>query len=525
MVVAAVLGSLATFVLAPLPGDIRYEIGVKAVSVSSASETFSHRPLAYRLLMDRVASVADALSFGLTSFEVMVRLIGLGMAAGAAVLLWRGLRSRGVAAPGLHAVVAGAAIVLMGTRSSIEAEWIAVLLAMAGVGAALVGHNRLRWPMAFLAGVLFVAAAAMKVVTLPTALVGLLVVGVLDRRQLLRSLLGCAVVGVLFVIGTVIWVPWETTWLFDLRMLQPPVLESLQEDAAAFWLASAARWPAVGLLPAALILADRTERLVLVAAVLLAISQVVLQGQYFVYHAAALCVVAAVAVFRALRWRVTTTTGIGVLVIVVAAAALTATSTDWRMSSRSIWGAAAIAVVVLAIGWALAVRSRRPTRRPLGLTVAALTTLALLYPATTPFAARLMWLSETGIPTFAQDIRASSRHEIVGRQIRRRIGADTPVTYLMFGHWTYFVRNPTYCRYPSPLFLQRTKFTTAHLRTQSYAENLACIDEPKSQWLLLDRRWFKISKAPPELQARVAAAWNCSAAFNIGGVTICPRRS
>jgi hypothetical protein len=158
------------------------------------------------------------------------------------------------------------------------------------------------------------------------------------------------------------------------------------------------------------------------------------------------------------------------------------------------------------------------------LTVAALTTLAMLYPAMTPFAARLMWLSETGDPEFAQ-IRAPSGHEIIGQQIRSRIGADTPVTYLMFGHWTYFVRNPTFCRYPSPLFLQRTKFTTAHIGTQSYAENLACIDEPRSQWLLLDRRWFKISKAPPDLQARVAAVWDCSAAFNIGGVTICPRRS
>ena len=159
------------------------------------------------------------------------------------------------------------------------------------------------------------------------------------------------------------------------------------------------------------------------------------------------------------------------------------------------------------------------------MTVASLATLAPVYPATTPFSARFMWLSDTGALAFAGDFRAPSKQEIIGRQIRRRIGADTPVTYLMFGPWTYFIRNPTFCRYPSPLFLQRTKFTTAHLGTQSYAENLACIEEPRSRWLLVDRRWFKISKAPPELQARVAAVWDCSAAFNIGGVTICPRRS
>jgi len=154
--------------------------------------------------------------------------------------------------------------------------------------------------------------------------------------------------------------------------------------------------------------------------------------------------------------------------------------------------------------------------------VAALTTLALLYPATTPFAARLMWLSETGDATFAK-IRPPSRHEMTGRQIRRRIGENTAVTYLTFGHWTYFVRNPTHCRYPSPLFLQRTKFTTAHVGSVSYADNLRCVEEPTSQWLILDRRWFKLSKAPTELQVKVRQEWRCSAAFEVGGLTVCPR--
>ena len=80
--VAAVLGALSTFVLAPLHPNIRHAVGVQAVSMFSASETFSHRPVAYRLLMDRVAQLADALSFGITSFEVVVRLIGLGLAMG-----------------------------------------------------------------------------------------------------------------------------------------------------------------------------------------------------------------------------------------------------------------------------------------------------------------------------------------------------------------------------------------------------------------------------------------------------------
>jgi hypothetical protein len=524
MTVAAMLGALSTYLLAPLNPNIRYEIGVKSVSVFSASETFTHRPLAYRLLMDRVAYVADALSFGITSFEVVVRLIGLGLAVGAAVLLWRGLRSHGAVAPGLHAGVAAAALVFMGTNSSVEPDWMATILATAGIGAALTGRGRLRWPMAFLAGTLFVAAAAMKIITLPTALVGLLVVGVLDRRQLVRSLICSVVVGLLFVVATLIWAPWEITWLIDIRLLQPPIVASLTE-APMFLLESAARWPAVALFPAAMILAGRTERLILVAAALLAAAPIVLQGQYWAYHAAPLCVVTAVAVFRGLRSRVTMKVGIAVLIIVAAAIAFTATSTEWRNSQLPIWGILTIAASVLGIGWALAVRQRPVTRQPLGLLLAALTTIALLYPAMTPFSADLARLSDSGMPTPVRAVGKPASQEDTARQLRRRIAKNVPVTYLTFGDWTYFIRNPTVCHYPSPLFLQRTKYTTAHVGTWSYQENLACIDEPTAQWLIVDRGWFKLSKAPPELKARVASEWDCSASFSAAGLTICPRRT
>lgn len=490
----------------------------------SASETFSHRPLGYRLLMDRVAQLADALSFGITSFEVVVRLIGLALAVGSGVLLWRGLLSHGVVAPGLHALVAVSGIVFMGATNSMEPDWMAPILAAAGTGAALVDRRRLRWPMAFLAGTLFVAAADMKIVTLPTALVGLLVVGVLDRRQLVRSLLGSVVVGVLFLVATLVWVPWEVTWMSDLRLVRHPILASMLE-APTFFLESAARWPAIVLFPAALILADRTERLVLAAAVLLAAMPIVVLGEYFGYHAATLCGVTAVALFRMLRWRVTTRIGLGVLAIVVAAAVLAATSTEWRDSHRMTWGTATIAAGVLGIGWALAVRQRKAPTQPLGLAAAALTTMALLYPAMTPISESPTRLSDTGTPTVVRGFGMPMEQADTARQIHQRIGGPhVIVTYLTFGEWPYFLRNPTACRYPSPAFLKLTKYTTAHTGTRSYQENQACIDEPTSQWLILDRRWLKLGKAPPELRARVAARWDCSAAFTIGGLTICPRR-
>jgi hypothetical protein len=520
--VAAAIGALSTFTLAPLHGNVRYEVGVKAVSGLSAAETFSHRPLAFRLLMEAVADLARAGSFGITSFEVVVRLIGLCLATGASVLLWHGLRRREVAAPGWHAVVAGAAVVFMGSASSMEPDWMAPILAIAGTGAALAGRGRLCWAMAALAGTFFVAAAAVKIVSLPTALLGLIVVGALDRRQFLRSLVASVVIGVLYVAGTVAWAPWEITWLIDIRLLQPDILERLSE-APAFFLESAACWPAIALFPAALVLADWRERVVLAAAALLAAAPIVWQGQYWAYHGATLCVVVAVAAFRALRRLVTPAVGIGVLVVVVAAALLTLPGPEWRDRHLAIWGTATVGAALVGTGWAILVRARRPVRSSSGLTVTALTALALLYPAMTPFSANLLRLSETGRPAVVAGLGRPSAQEITAREIRQRIGGDVPVTYFTFGHWTYFLRNPTVCRYPSPLFLQRTRYTTAHVGSTSYTENLACVDESTSQWLILDRRWFKLSRAPAELQNKVRQQWRCSAGFNVDGLTICPR--
>ena len=304
--VIALLGTLATFFVTPLNGNIRYEIGVKVSSTYSAAETFSHRPLAYRLLVDRVAHVADTLSFGLTSFELMVRVIGLAMAAGAGLLLWCGLRARNVDAAGLHAMVIVAAIVFFGAGSTAEADWMAVILATAATGVALLGYEPSTLAAGHCRGSTLRCGGGMKIVSLPTALIGLLVVGVLDRRQLVRTVAASTSLGPRMCSRRVIWVPWEIGWLIDIRAVQPEASGSFPA-AATFFLESAARWPAVALLPAVLVLAGRNERLVLLAATLLAAAPIVGQGQYFTYHAVPLCVVVSVALFRTLRDRMSPT--------------------------------------------------------------------------------------------------------------------------------------------------------------------------------------------------------------------------
>ena len=104
------------------------------------------------------------------------------------------------------------------------------------------------------------------------------------------------------------------------------------------------------------------------------------------------------------------------------------------------------------------------------------------------------------------------------------MAATSIVTYLTFGEWTYFLGNPTVCRYPSPLFLQRTTVTPNAVGTPSYNENLACLAEPTSQWLIVQPRWFPLSKTPPQVQDAVTAAWDCDAAFTVRDLTVCPRR-
>lgn len=230
-VAAATLGLTAALtinLISPLNGNLRYEAGVKAAGTASAAATFSHRPLAFRLLMDAVFRSADALSTGIVSFELLVRLAAATLLAGAAILLWLGLRAREVPQPGGHAAVVAGAVLLISPINTAEPDWMAAVLTAAGVGVALLGR-RFLWLWASLSGLLFVGAAGMKIITVLTAIVGLGVVALIDRRQALRLIACCAVIGGLYVLAILTWVPWELQWLLDLRTVQKPPLDELSE--------------------------------------------------------------------------------------------------------------------------------------------------------------------------------------------------------------------------------------------------------------------------------------------------------
>jgi hypothetical protein len=110
------------------------------------------------------------------------------------------------------------------------------------------------------------------------------------------------------------------------------------------------------------------------------------------------------------------------------------------------------------------------------------------------------------------------------RTIRNRIGGDTPVTYLAFGSTTYFLSNPTSCRYPSPVFLQRSRIPGEQEETRSWRETLACVSDHPGEWLVWDTTWFVTKGLAPEVLSAITARFDCGRAIVSGKVRLCPRR-
>jgi hypothetical protein len=472
--------------------------------------------------MDGVFGVAGTGSSTVVGFELAVRVLLAGLAVGASCLLWRGLKRRSVPAAGWYGVVAAVAMFLVGPISAGEPDWMAVVLVIAGVGAALLGDRR-PWPWAMTAGVLLVAAAAMKVVSLPTAMLGLVAIGLLDRRQMLRCLVASVIVGMAYVIATVMWVPWEIQWLLDIRTVQNSARAELAE-APSFFLHLCLDRPLLVVLPAVWVWAGRRERLVGAGAVAVCVAMVVAQGQYFDYHAIPLVIVSAFLVLRGMMGRVSTAVGVATLLLVGSCTLLTMMNPRWVSNYEQWWAFGLIATAVVGVGYAVVVIPRRVDLREPALLLAASVTMALMYPGASPWAAHLLRPANpdgkrppTTLDTRTRDQQIANRvHTVIG-------GPHVAVTYLMFGEWTYFLGNPTSCRYPSPLFLQRTR-KTARLDTASYQENLACLTAADSRWLIRDTTWFRVRPQPAEVKDVLAREWDCDHEIKIDELRLCPRR-
>ncbi len=523
---AAVVGTLLVLAY-PVNNNIRYEVGVHRVSGYSVAETFSHRPITFRLISAAQSWLPNVVSDAATPsgsfahawvFEAGFRLMAALVAAAAALLLTAGLRRRLGSSAWAYGLAAYAGLMFTAPATG-EPDWWAALVAVAAVGAGLLGSQ---WTGGACAGVLLAIVALMKISSLPVALAALVLIVAFDRSRGLVALATAFVAGCAGVV--LIWwlAPREIAWLLDIRALQPPLWTSdTPDEQRGYLLNLAARWPTIALLPAFFVWASRREVVAGLAATALTGLGVVGQGQYFIYHAVptvVLSAVLAVATLRrsraALRWPFLAC-ALWTLVAFVSPA-------GWRVAHARPLLAGTIAWVVLlfvAQYWVL--RRGRGQPRAAADRWAALLVLVAMLATQTPWSGESLTLG-TRAKTPVENLTLLRGQLAVAERVRTVVGTG-PVVYLTFGSYTYLIGNPTSCRYPSPLFLQRPGAATK-VSAATRGENLACVTQPGAGWLIWDRTWLHRKGAPGDLLATLDATWACERATVVGGLTLCPRR-
>lgn len=539
-----VLGLLLT-VPAPLANDIRYEAGTHFASMYPVAETFSHRPLFHRFFTELFFGPAWLLSGqDRVIFEMIVRFQALMLCTLACIPLWTGLRRRipRLASPISVATLAG--LVLCSTGVGWEPDWLAVVLAVAGVGLAF--HRRPFGPV--VAGILLAAAAVVKFLTLPVALIGLLAILMMDQpgtwesptvkvfRQFrtlpvrhprfLTALVSATVTGIIWLIlMATVW-PWEVQWMLDSSQMQPrrPLGDNI---GLTFELLGNAMvmWPAVALVPAALVRATRTEKIVVWSALILAWLPVPAQQQYFPYHMAAFPVIASIALVMGIRRGGLWLAGCAGVSAIASVVVLTMIEPDTRVA----WVWPLIALWVIFAGVAVWVQRRRihafpPVRTRRLSALATAMTVLILVPVSLPGANWSMTLNPSRYFSTDHSLEENVALFQSGRDIRDTIGEDTPVLYLAFGDQVFAVGNPTYCQYPTNVFTQRGEWEKPILVTPTYADNLECLDDPRHEYLVWDQSFVTYERQPPEVIERIERNFDCTDAVTYNVLTLCPRR-
>lgn len=521
--------------------DVRYELGgMRAAGRGGipSSGTFVHRPLAYRWLLSGV----DHLTWGSVGLrEALIRLVVIVVTIAVAWWLRAGL-ARHLPRREANAVAAttGLALLFAPAWDFLQPEWVAVLLAVAALAAGL-APRRSRYAIPA-SGVLLALVVLVKYTTAPTALLPLGALVVLDRRRGWWTAAAGAV-ATLAGFGLAILVqPREWRWFNELSALNPdtPVQNGLHAADLHLLVSTvgseALMNPVVALLPAAVVLLARgsaTRRarwawpVLTGAGVLGVLAALVVQGQWFEYHLAALPVLGAALWGLALA-RHPSRTMIGVSALLgIAVPLIAGRSLAWRTAHE---GAAYTLVAVMTVA-ALAAAAFFAMGRPAGWSaplryataIAAVLTLWIPAWPTTPYS------YDTRHAGFTARERHDTRHDLTRwiNGVERRIGPDTPVAYLAFGDVGYLMGNPTHCRYPTPDFLQRTLYDRSVTGLASYRENLRCLDDPTARYAVLDTSWFPLDKVAPQVSAAVRERFDCArpiASYPALHLEICARR-
>jgi hypothetical protein len=522
---------------ADLNGDVQYALGCLETAGRggvSVWDIFVSRPLAYKLLMaalDKGRLVLVGEPAGNTA-SLVIRIETYLLVAAVIAVLFRGVRR--VAGRAAAAGVAGAtglALIVAPPWHFLEPDWVAALAATLTVGAACA--PRRPWLGALLAGPAAMLVVAVKLSTFPIALIALLVIGLLDRRRAAWTALSTVLCVALWYVLTRHFQPWEWTWMSDLANLvhhAPQGIHLADLRKLRFAVGDAAVLsPVVALAPAAAAALIRREAGwrrwagagAAVVAGGLSLAPAYGQGEFFNYHFASTVVLSAgvCGAAFALCPRFRLPLAAGTVLVAGASLVLLHQPAAWRLAhARPVGWAYEIGAAVLAVAaWFLAGRTRAPLVWPAG--VVALC-LALL-PAVLP-----------GYPytfgTYNYDARVVRSNVADRAALGRRLGPDTPVLYLTYGSINYGIGNPTTCRYPSPLWVQRGMRIPRIRTLPSYADNLRCLTEDSNaRYLIVHDGWFDLDRAVPDVRALIDARFDCSPAARVPApppLIVCPAR-
>ncbi len=535
--------SISIAVQAPtavLHNDIRFSFGaLRATRAAgmSALDTFTHRPLLNRVLMDAWERVGTALG---GDFERTVQITGLAAAALACALLGHALTSYASSAVALATSLgAYAALAWPSNSFALQPEWVAAVFAVTAVALALARPTfadagvarRAAAGLQAAAGLLLAAATLQKYVTVTTALLALGVIAAIDARRVLRvALVAAAATAGGFALTLALG---SHEWQWFLEMPRLNVSTGVRWSALGRSLLAWA-WvsPAILLVPASTILLYRLTRRRIwvvgpVAALVLTLPMIVLQNTFWTYQFMPLSVLAtALLGCAALRWWETTRTVPWALMLapawLIVTAALGSTTFEWRFAHTAPV-VVAMTLLVASTSFAAARQEVVDTARPgqrwaLGALAAGLCLLASYggWPGTW-YGYSYLDLNRVGAVDVRRELSAEAA--TVGAAL-----GESEVIYFANADAVYFVGLPTSCRYPVDVFVNRSAKLPELEHLRSFREGVECLRDSSVRYLVF-QRGFTWSRSPASVRQATEDNFDCAHPIvKTAQLTVCPRR-
>ncbi|MGW0574712.1 hypothetical protein ACWD25_01830 [Streptomyces sp. NPDC002920] len=516
-----------------LTGDLQYVLAALRLGGEagySPSEVFTHRPFFYRWF---VALLDLPTSGGVVVRETIIEAEGAVLVAAAAFALYTALLRR--TTPREAALTAGATglvLVLAPRTDFLQPEWTAVVLTVFGIAAAL-GVRR-PWPAALIAALPLGLAVMMKYSTASTAAFGILIVWAVDRGRAVRAAL-VAVVGAIALFGlSVLAGSHELQWTEDMPQINQSALSRtgirpgfILHRSYEFLADRSILTPVLLLLPGALLLLltrvkGRARRLELLAIALLigfgSLAVVVVQGNWFPYHAVQLTVVAAAVWGLAVGGSPKPPWCFGAVSLLYGTLPALYTHLPKALQrDATLWVLGLLALFAAVVDTRLRGRPRR------SVALVALAGIVLLAGPVWPSSPHLAQYGKVSLNNAKFHRNSEIKKEDADR-LRAQIPAGAKVLYLAFGDTVYYVDHPAQCRYPIATFLQRTRFIPDVADLKSFKENADCVDHDPAPYAILDRAWFRLAYVDAGLRRRVQATYDCPPLEPKTPLVVCKRK-